>query len=63
MSRATSLTRRFSETLRRFGLQAGDVIFFDDSKANCEAAAKLGFKTIWVAPGKEFYQLLPETEE
>ena len=47
----------FEETLRKFGLTAGEVVFFDDSRENCEAAGRLGFKTVWVAPGKEFYEL------
>lgn len=43
---------------RRFGIKPDETIFLDDSKANCEAAERLGFKTIHVAPGTEFYQLL-----
>lgn len=50
----------FQATLDRFGLEAGDVIFFDDSQANCEAAAQLGFRTVWVAPGSEFYDMVPQ---
>lgn len=38
-----------------------ETIFFDDSKANLEAAAEVGFKTIWVAPGDEFYTLLAQS--
>lgn len=49
----------FIEVLDRFGLNPAEVVFFDDSKANCEAAAKLGFHTVWVEPGKEFYDLIP----
>ena len=53
----------FRETLRKFGLNAPDVVFFDDSQANCDAAARLGFKTVWVAPGQEFYNLeIPRSE-
>lgn len=48
----------FRYLLDRFNLEASDVIFFDDSESNCEAAAKLGFRTVWVAPGKEFYNLI-----
>lgn len=50
----------FREALRRFDLQAGDVVFFDDSKANCEAAEKLGFRSVWVSPGSEFHELIPK---
>lgn len=35
---------------RRFGIKPEETIFFDDSKANCEAAAKLGFRTEWIGP-------------
>lgn len=49
----------FREVLDRFSLEAGDVIFFDDSRANCEAAEKLGFRSVWVAPGSEFHDLIP----
>ena len=53
----------FRETLRKFGLNAPDLVFFDDSQANCDAAARLGFKTVWVAPGQEFYNLeIPRSE-
>lgn len=48
----------FNIVLREFNLNAPDVIFFDDSKENCKAAEALGFKTVWVEPGKEFYNLI-----
>lgn len=51
----------FREALERFGLRPETTIFFDDSQANCEAAAALGFQTVWVSPGAEFYNLLPAT--
>ena len=35
---------------RRFRIKPEETIFFDDSKANCEAAAKLGFRTEWIGP-------------
>lgn len=49
----------FMEVLERFNLQAEDIIFFDDSKTNCDAAAKLGIHSVWVTPGSEFYDLIP----
>ena len=49
----------FMAALDRFGLTPEETIFFDDSKANCDAAAALGFQTVWVCPGAEFYNLLP----
>lgn len=52
-------TKIFREVLDRFGLKPEETIFFDDSEANCEAAASLGFRTVWVYPGAEFYNLLP----
>lgn len=48
---------------RRFGIKPEETIFLDDSKANCEAAEKLGFKSLHVAPGCEFYNLLCEMPE
>jgi putative hydrolase of the HAD superfamily len=50
----------FLDVLSKFNLKASEVVFFDDSKANCEAAERLGFRTVWVAPGSEFYNLIPE---
>lgn len=47
----------FRDVLDRFGLKAEEVTFFDDSQENCDAAARLGFKTVWVRPGSEFYNL------
>jgi len=52
----------FREVLDRFNLKAGDVIFFDDSKANCEAAARMGFRSVWVSPGSEFFDLIPRDD-
>ena len=48
----------FREAERRFDIKPAETIFLDDSEANCEAARKLGFNTVWVHPGQEFYQLL-----
>lgn len=50
----------FRITERKFGIKPQETIFFDDSKANCDAAAALGFNTIWVKPGTEFMELLKE---
>lgn len=43
----------------RFGIKPGETVFFDDSVANCEAASKLGFKSVHVAAGSEFADLIP----
>lgn len=48
----------FMDVIDKFGINPAQTIFFDDSEANCEAAEKLGFKTIHVAPGTEFDALL-----
>ena len=53
----------FRQVLDRFGLKPEETVFFDDSEANCDAAAALGFQTIWVYPGAEFYDLLPSRED
>ncbi len=45
----------FKRVLKRFDIRADETLFFDDSKANCAAARKLGFKTVHVTPGTEFY--------
>lgn len=48
----------FRRVTDKFGILPEETVFFDDSKANVEAAAKLGFGTRHVAPGTEFYELL-----
>lgn len=50
--------RIFREALEKFGIKAQETVFLDDSKANTDAAARLGFETIHVAPGSEFMDLL-----
>lgn len=47
----------FEYVLRKFGIKASEILFFDDSKANCEAARQLGFNAAHVAPGTEFYNI------
>ncbi len=48
----------FNRVVEKFGIRPEETVFFDDSKANVEAAAKLGFATRHVAPGLEFYEIL-----
>lgn len=48
----------FNRVVEKFGIRPEETVFFDDSKANVEAAAKLGFATRHVAPGFEFYEIL-----
>lgn len=50
----------FNIARERFSLVPENTLFFDDSKANCEAAEALGFRTAWVKPGTEFVSYLPE---
>lgn len=47
----------FQYVLDTFGIKASETLFFDDSKANCEAAERLGFNAAHVAPGTEFYNI------
>lgn len=46
----------FHNVLDKFGIKAGETLFFDDSQANLEAAARLGFRTWLVKPGTEFME-------
>ncbi len=50
--------RIFEAAIMRFGISPEETLFLDDSKANCDAAAAMGFRTLLVAPGCEFAQLL-----
>lgn len=46
--------------MSKLGIQPEETLFFDDSQANVDAAAALGFNIMHVAPGKEFYDLIAE---
>lgn len=46
----------FHNVLDKFGIKAEETLFFDDSQANLEAAACLGFRTWLVEPGTEFME-------
>lgn len=46
----------FHNVLDKFGIKAEETLFFDDSQANLEAAARLGFRTWLVKPGTEFME-------
>ncbi len=43
---------------QKFDIKPQETVFFDDSKRNLDAAAEMGFHTILVKPGDEFYSLL-----
>lgn len=47
--------RIFELATERFNLVPEHTLFCDDGAANCQAAARLGFKTRLVEPGTEFY--------
>ena len=50
----------FRYAIEKLKMGPNETIFLDDSQTNLDAAARLGFKTLLVPPGKEFYQLLKE---
>lgn len=52
--------RIFEKVVADFGIKPDETLFFDDSRANCEAAEKLGFKTVHVAPGTEFMDFIKD---
>ncbi len=50
----------FRYAIDYLGIDPADTLFFDDSAANTEAAARLGFKTAHVLPGTEFMDYIPQ---
>lgn len=50
--------RIFRVVIDRYGLDPQETLFLDDSQTNLDAAARLGFHTLLVPPGQEFYDLL-----
>lgn len=50
--------RIFKYAIEKLGIDPTDTLFLDDSSANLDAAAKLGFKTALVAPGSEFTDII-----
>ena len=48
----------FNSVVENFNIKPEETIFFDDSQANIDAAAALGFKTAYVMPGTEFMDFL-----
>lgn len=52
--------RIFDLVVSRFGIIPRETLFLDDSQANLDAASALGFHTLLVPPGKEFYKLIEE---
>jgi len=50
----------FHYAARRLGIKPGETVFLDDSAANVDAARRLGFGGLHVAPGCEFMDVLRE---
>lgn len=48
----------FTYAAATLGIKPEETLFLDDSQANLDAAARLGFHTLLVAPGSEFETLL-----
>lgn len=49
----------FDYTRRKLGIEPAETLFLDDSQANCDAAAALGWQTACIAPGTEFVDHIP----
>ena len=48
----------FYTVVEKLGVKPEETLFLDDSQKNLDAAAELGFKTLLVTPGSEFFELL-----
>ena len=48
----------FHTVVEKLGINPEETLFLDDSQKNLDAAAELGFKTLLVTPGSEFFDLL-----
>ncbi len=53
--------RIFLTVTERFGIAPEETLFLDDSQSNVEAASKLGFGTLHVPPGSEYYELIEQS--
>ena len=52
--------RIFRYAAEKFGIAPEETVFLDDSQRNLDAAARLGFHTLLVAPGSEFVDVLAD---
>lgn len=50
----------FGIAREKFGLDPAETIFFDDSKENCAAAERCGFRSVWADPSKDFLEIVSE---
>ena len=50
----------FHTVVEKLGIKPEETLFLDDSQKNLDAAAELGFQTLLVTPGSEFFELLNE---
>ena len=48
----------FHTVVENLGIKPEETLFLDDSQKNLDAAAELGFQTLLVTPGSEFFELL-----
>ena len=48
----------FHTVVEKFGIKPEETLFLDDSQKNLDAAAKMGFQTLLITPGSEFFELL-----
>lgn len=51
-------TKIFHTVVEKLGINPDETLFLDDSQKNLDAAAQLGFHTLLVTPGSEFFELL-----
>ena len=48
----------FHTVVEKLGIKPEETLFLDDSQKNLDAASKLGFHTLLITPGSEFFELL-----
>lgn len=48
----------FHTVVEKLGIKPEETLFLDDSQKNLDAATELGFQTLLVTPGSEFFELL-----
>ncbi|MBR2146601.1 MAG: HAD family phosphatase [Muribaculaceae bacterium] len=53
----------FEYAISTMGIVPEETLFFDDGQENLDAAARLGFKTALVTPGREFMDIITQLEQ